>query len=92
MYDGGSIAGLTWNGTELVETWRTGRYSGYIADFDFFLTKDMTTGDKGGKGIAHLYIGQIPNSGTIESLIPGSAHSKLTIFELGFSLKKPSVE
>lgn len=92
MYDGGSVVGLTWNGSALVEIWRTGRHSGYIADFDFFLTRDMTTGVKEKKGLASLYIGQIPNSGTIESLIPGSAHSKLTIYQLGFSLKKPKVE
>ena len=84
LYDGGSIVGLTWNGTALVETWRTGRQSGYIADYDFSLKTDVTAGD-GGEGFVTLYIGQIPNSGTLESLIPGSAHSKITVFELGLS-------
>lgn len=85
LYDGGSIVGLTWNGASLVETWRTGRQSGYIADFDFSLKTDMTVTGKEDEGLVSLYIGQIPNSGTLESLIPGSSRSKITVFELGFS-------
>jgi hypothetical protein len=92
LYDGGSIVGLTWNGSELVETWRTGRHSGFVADFDFSLKKDMTTGSKGEKGIATLYIGQIPNSGTMESILPGMDKTKLSMYELGFSLKKAEIE
>jgi len=85
LYDGGSIVGLTWNGASLVETWRTGRQSGYIADFDFSLKTGTDVTGKGENGIASLYIGQIPNSGTLESLIPGLSRSKITVFELGFS-------
>ena len=92
VYEGGSIVGLTWNGSALVETWRTGRQSGFVADYDFFLKKDMETGPKGEKGIATLYIGQLPNSGTLESLLPGMDRTKLSMYELGFSLKKPNVE
>lgn len=92
LYDGGAIVGLTWNGSALVETWRTGRHSGFVADFDFSLTQDMTTGSKGEKGLATLYIGQIPNSGTMESILPGMDKTKLSMYELGFSLKKPKVE
>jgi hypothetical protein len=87
LYDGGSVVGLTWNGTALVETWRTGRQSGYIADFDFSLKNDMTAASDGEEGLVSLYIGQIPNSGTLEAMIPGSTRSKLTVFELGFSQK-----
>jgi len=92
LYDGGVIVGLTWNGSAMVETWRTGRHSGFVADFDFSLTQDMTTGPKGEKGLATLYIGQIPNSGTMESILPGMDKTKLSMYELGFSLKKPNVE
>ncbi len=87
QYEGGSVVGLTWNGADLVETWRTGRQSGYIAGFDFSLKTGMTAGGKGEGGIASLYIGQLPKSGTLEALIPGSSRSKLTVFELGFSQK-----
>jgi len=92
LYDGGSVVGLTWNGSQMVETWRTGRQSGFLADFDFSLKKDMTATADGEKGIATLYLGQIPNSGSLESLIPGMTRSKLSVYELGFSVKKPDVE
>lgn len=87
IYDGGSIVGLTWNGDALVETWRTGRQSGYIADFDFSMQTDSASESKEKKGVASLYIGQVPNSGTLESLLPGSGRSKVTVYELGFSYK-----
>ena len=87
LFDGGSIVGLTWNGAALVETWRTGRQSGYIADFDFSFKTDMETDGQGGDGIARLYIGQIPHSGTLQALMPGSERSKVIVNELGFSLK-----
>ena len=87
LYDGGSIVGLTWNGAALVETWRTGRQSGYIADFDFSFKTGTEADDSGNNGIASLYIGQIPRSGTLEALMPGSERSKVLVNELGFSLK-----
>ena len=87
LYDGGSIVGLTWNGAALVETWRTGRQSGYIADFDFSMKTDMTAASDDEEGVVTLYIGQIPNSGTLEAILPGSTRSKITVFELGFSQK-----
>jgi len=92
LYDGGSVVGLTWNGSALAETWRTGKHPGYVADFDFSMKKDMVIGSKEEKGIATLYICQIPTSGSLESLLPGFSHSKLSIYELGFSLKNPKVE
>ncbi|MBW1634905.1 MAG: VCBS repeat-containing protein [Deltaproteobacteria bacterium] len=92
LYDGGSVVGLTWNGSQMVETWRTGRQSGFLADFDFTLKKDTAAGSNGETGIATLYLGQIPNSGSLESLLPGMTRSKLSVYELGFSLKNPEVE
>ncbi len=34
-YDGGTVVGLAWNGSELTEAWRTGRYKGYVVDYFF---------------------------------------------------------
>ena len=87
IYDGGSIVGLTWTGAALLETWRTGRQSGYVADFDFSMQTEGESGSKEKKGVASLYIGQVPNSGTLQSLLPGSSSSKVSVYDLGFSYK-----
>lgn len=88
MYDGGSIVGLTWNGDAFNETWRTGKHSGFIADFDFKLKNNQQKG----QGVATLYVGQIPRAGTFEALIPGGVRSKLSVYELGFSMKKQMID
>jgi hypothetical protein len=83
MYDGGSVVGLTWTGASLNETWRTGKHAGFISDFIFKLKGN----EKTGQGSATLYITQIPTAGTFEALIPGGTRSKLSVYELGFSIK-----
>ncbi len=88
MYDGGSIVGLTWNGEAFNETWRTGKHAGFISDFDFKLKNSRQKG----QGVATLYVGQIPRAGTLESLIPGGVRSKLSVYELGFSIKKQMID
>ncbi|BCL59642.1 hypothetical protein DGMP_03350 [Desulfomarina profundi] len=88
MYDGGSIVGLTWNGKALSETWRTGKHTGFISDFAFKLKNNQQKGH----GVATLFIGQIPRAGTFEALIPGGVRSKLSVYELGFSIKKQMID
>ncbi|WP_457576477.1 FG-GAP repeat domain-containing protein [Desulfomarina sp.] len=87
MYDGGSVVGLTWNGEAFKETWRTGKHAGFISGFDFKLKDNQQKG----QGVATLYVGQIPRAGTFEALIPGGVRSKLSVYELGFSIKKQTI-
>ena len=91
-YNDGVVVGLTWNGKEMTEAWRTGKFRGYVADLGFSLLDKVgevgkvTTDAK--KSAGRLFIGHLPNSGSFASLLPGSDESQLTIYDLEFSPEK----
>ncbi|EKD39736.1 MAG: hypothetical protein ACD_75C00308G0002, partial [uncultured bacterium] len=93
-YKEGMIVGLTWNGEVMNEIWRTGKFRGYIADHGFSQldkaaegTSQLVVSDTQ-KTIGRLFVGQVPNSGSFASLLPGSDDSQLTVYELEFSVEK----
>ncbi len=93
-YKEGTIVALAWNGEALNEFWRTGKFRGYIADHGFS-PLEKTAGEGGQatvaenqKSIGRLFVGRIPNSGSLASLLPGSDDSDLTVYDLEFFVEK----
>lgn len=93
-YKEGMIVGLAWNGEAMNEIWRTGKFRGYIADLGFSLLGKAAEGtgqhvaSEAQKTAGRLVVGQIPNSGSFASLLPGSDDSQLTVYDLEFSIEK----
>jgi len=91
-YDGGTVVGLAWNGAELTEAWRTGRYKGYVVDYFFQKTTvaSSTEAVSGSKQTSsgRLYVANMPHSGSFVGLLPGVSDTKLTIYELAFYKQK----
>lgn len=91
-YDGGTVVGLAWNGAELTEAWRTGRYKGYVVDYFFQETESSPPIEAiSGSlytGSGRLYVANMPHSGSIVGLLPGVSDTKLTIYELDFYKQK----
>jgi len=89
-YNGGSVVGLSWNGASMAEVWRTGRFEGYIAGYDFVLFEDMeipgaeSKSKNTSKSVARLYVGNIPTSGTLAALLPGVTKTEFSVYDLGF--------
>lgn len=81
-YTAGMVVGLVWSNDELVEAWRTGRYRGYLVDYSFSL-KQVQENEKGVSGL--LYVANIPQSGSLLSMLPGSGDTELSVYDLGFS-------
>lgn len=85
-YKSGMVVGLVWQEHALVEAWRTGIYRGYITDYSFVISdsdaKTRSTTQ------AMLYVANIPSSGTLVAMLPGSRDTDLSVYELGFSVNK----
>ena len=93
IYNDGVIVGLTWDGTAMNESWRTGTFKGYIAGFHLSVKKQKSNSGQMGsmddqKATAGLYVGHLPGSGSLSSLLPGSGDTKLTVYDLEFSTGK----
>lgn len=91
-YDGGTVVGLAWNGAELTEAWRTGRYNGYVVDYFFQKTEPAATVETVSGSLhtasGRLYVANMPHSGSFVGLLPGMSDTKLTIYELDFYKQK----
>lgn len=92
-YDGGAVVSLAWDGSKLVESWRTGHFRGYIAGYGFALSgqeqvADKTQDDSNIKTTGKLYISHLPTSGSLAALIPGKNKSELTVYDLDFAVNK----
>lgn len=91
-YDGGAVVGLAWNGEELTEAWRTGRYKGYVVDYFFQKTtktqsiQPVTDSEHTTSG--WLYIANMPHSGSFVGMLPGVSDTKITVYELDFYKQK----
>ncbi len=90
IYNDGVVVGMAWDGSALQEQWRTGTFRGYIAGYGFSV-KNTSAGTKqpalssGKNTVAGLYVGHLPRSGSLLGLLPGSAETQLTAYELEFS-------
>lgn len=98
LYDSGAVVSLSWLDSALVESWRTSNLRGYVAGYGFAMldesaasqgqgTKNDTLSTPGSTA-GRLFIGNMPKSGSLADLIPGSSQTELTIYELGFSQQK----
>lgn len=77
-YDGGDIACLSWQNSEMKEVWRTSTVPGYIADYSFFLPPaDIQKNER--KSVSQLYVGQIPENAFL-GFLP-TKESKVLIYE-----------
>jgi len=85
FYTSGYMVGLSWANEQLNEIWRTGNFSGYLAGYGL---SRVTAGDKQGPTRMRLYVGQVPDNGSLMSLLPGAAKSNVTVFEMEFSPRK----
>ncbi len=93
IYNDGMVVGMAWDGSALNELWRTGTFRGYIAGYGLSV-KNKAEGARqvpgaGGKNtVAGLYVGHLPRSGSLFGLLPGTAETQLTAYELEFSSGK----
>lgn len=87
-YDGGTVVGLAWNGSELTEAWRTGRYKGYVVDYFLQITAGtealQTVSGSKHTASGRLYVVNMPHSGSIVGLLPGVNDTRITMYELDF--------
>jgi len=93
FYDSGSVVSMAWNGSTLVESWRTGNLKGYLAGYGFSLLgepKGLKTdeNDSANIDIGRLFVGHLPKSGSLSDLLPGGAETELIVYDLEFSYKK----
>lgn len=93
-YKEGTVVGLAWNGEAMKDLWRTGKLRGYIAD-QGFLILDKTLAEKEKIAVSNqqatvgrLFVGQIPSSGSLSSLLPGSDDTEITVYDLEFYTEK----
>ncbi|MBM9520429.1 VCBS repeat-containing protein [Desulforhopalus vacuolatus] len=87
LFNSGTITGLTWNGESFIPFWETGSFRGYLSDFGMTLRKG-----KGKTQIGTLYVSNLPSSGTLLSLLPGTKESTLTVGRIDFSTEAESEE
>lgn len=93
FYDSGAVVSLAWTGSTLVESWRTGNFKGYVAGYDFTLLQEQpqqekTTNDDVTQTIGRLFVGYLPESGSLAEILPGNGKTELTIYDLQFSKEK----
>ncbi|MCK9175943.1 MAG: VCBS repeat-containing protein [Desulforhopalus sp.] len=85
LFNSGNITGLTWNGESFIPFWETSSFRGYLSDFGMTLRKG-----KGATQTGILYVCNLPSSGTLLSLLPGTKESTLTVGRIDFSTEKES--
>jgi hypothetical protein len=90
MYNGGVVVGLAWNDSALTESWRTGTFRGYVADYSFSLIEEPQAGavngeNDAGVSVGRLSVGNLPLSGSWADLLPGAAETNVHVYDLEFS-------
>ncbi len=92
LYDSGAVVSMTWNGSALIESWRTGNFKGYVAGYGFALLDEpqgrKRTENDTNTALGRLFVGSLPKSGSLADLLPGGAATELTVYDLEFSHKK----
>lgn len=88
IYDSSLVVGLHWNGEGMDEVWRTGKYDGLIAAYNFASTnneKEVNSLIEQGKNpTGRLFIGHVPAKGTLRDMLPGGLESELKVYDLEF--------
>jgi hypothetical protein len=77
----------------LSESWRTGNFKGYVADYGFTMLDAAQLQEKQENGAAkkmlgRLFVGHLPKSGSLADLLPGGAETQLTVYDIEFSHEK----
>ncbi len=90
FYHSGAIVSLAWTGSMLSESWRTGNFKGYVADYGFTMldTAQLQEEQENGtakKMLGRLFVGHLPKSGSLAELLPGGAETELTVYDIEFS-------
>lgn len=88
LYDSGVLVGLSWDGEGFVESWRTGKFNGYIIDYSFDLSNDQSQLDQRNSQLlssAKLFVANEPTSGSLVSFLPGASDIELQVYELEFT-------
>jgi len=95
LYDSGAVVSMAWNGSGLVESWRTGNFKGYVAGYGFALLDGGQASERQGikndtavknkVSAGRLFIGNLPKSGSLADLLPGGAETDLTIYDIEFT-------
>ncbi|MCP4340938.1 MAG: VCBS repeat-containing protein [Desulfobulbaceae bacterium] len=93
FYDSGAVVSMAWTGSSLVESWRTGNFQGYVAGYGFTLLEDeqlleKTEKDDSNKTMGRLFVGHLPQSGSLAEILPGGGKTELTLYGLEFTHKK----
>ena len=92
FYDSGAIVSMAWNGSALVESWRTGNFQGYVAGYSFTMLDEPQDQEKSKNDtnttLGRLFIGHLPKVGSLANLLPGAAETDLTVYDLEFSHEK----
>ncbi len=91
IYTDGFIVGLTWDGEQLNEAWRSGSFRGYIVGFSLTPRtrgRSWPAGTPGKAVEAVLSVAHLPRSGSLVGLLPGVGETQLTSYELTFSSVK----
>lgn len=91
IYDGGAVVGLSWSEDQMKEVWRTGNYSGFVAGYGFASLGDAdkkVAGLESKVRVGRLFVANLPNSGSLMSLLPGTGMTRLTVYDLGFTPQK----
>ena len=88
-YDGGSVSGLIWTGSAMVEVWHTNTLDGMIADYSMQAGAIKKTSGSGvGMSSSTLFVGQIPDSSFIDKMIPNSSETNVYAYVIDILNKK----
>ncbi len=93
FYNGGAIVSMAWTGSTLAESWRTGNFQGYVAGYGFTLFEgeqvvEKIENDDKGKSVGRLFVGHLPQSGSMKEIFPGGVKTELAVYDLEFSHEK----
>ena len=81
VYDGGSVACLTWRQGGLIELWRTSRLEGYVADYGFDTVGEALPEEENAV-LNRLFVAQVPAASLLEKILPGGVKSRILAYEI----------
>lgn len=91
IYSKGRVVGLSWDGENMQEMWRTGNFRGAVTGYSLSLQasasrrEDSSGTVKGSTG--KLYVAHVPSIGSLAELLPGGIDTELRVYDLKFDEK-----